>query len=295
MDSVMAVPPRTDTSRPPSDGAEVQAGQQPAPLLLEEDQRRAKLFVDIVTAVLVLVYSFGSLAAHRNRRIPVGAELHFVELERIVLQVAGLVAEEPLLFGQCEAARPHADEVVREGAPEEGGVATQLGGGPILGELLQLLGLIIHDLPPWSVHLMQMPSTMGLSEVHDRRDDLVADDLKRRDPVHVRDGADHGFDAHTREPAQALDQFAHPLAVLADIEGERAGLLDRIVISALGLTVPAQNVQLLRDLRTRAQAAGVGVARDQAQRLPLTATGDQNRRMWPGDTLWQVERPLQPG
>jgi hypothetical protein len=58
------------------------------------------------------------------------------------------VAGEPLLFGQRKATRPDADEVVRQGALEEGGVATQRGGSPILGKLLDLSTLFIHGLSP---------------------------------------------------------------------------------------------------------------------------------------------------
>src|SRR5215217_7432395 len=119
------------------------------------------------------------------------------------------------------------------------------------------------------------------------------DDLQRRDPVNVPDDADHRLDAHASKPAQLPDQLPNSLAILADIEGERASLLDLPVVPALGLAVPAQDVELLGYLWARAEAAGVGVARDQAQGLPLAAASDHDRRVESTQTLWEVQRPLQ--
>src|SRR5215212_5155794 len=82
--------------------------------------------------------------------------------------------------------------------------------------------------------------------------------------------------------------------VLPDIEGERAGLLDLLIVPALFLTMPAQHVELLGDLRFRAETAGVGVARNQSQGLPLAVASDHDRRMGSAQALWEVERPLQP-
>jgi len=53
-----------------------------------------------------------------------------------------------LLLIQHEAERPHADEVVRQCAFEESGVAALLGGGPILREFGQFFGPIVHDPSP---------------------------------------------------------------------------------------------------------------------------------------------------
>src|SRR6266704_3726398 len=54
----------------------------------------------------------------------------------------------------------------------------------------------------------------------------------------------------------------------------------------------AQNLELLWNLRSGLEIAGVGVACDQAQRLLLATTGNQNRRMWPREALRKVERML---
>src|SRR5919112_395165 len=92
-------------------------------------------------------------------------------------------------------------------------------------------------------------------QIGDRGDYLSADYLQRRDPVHVRDDAYNRLDAHAGEPAQPSDRLVHLRAILTDIEGERTGLLDRVVIPTLGLAMSAQDVQLPRDLRGRAQAS----------------------------------------
>ena len=73
--------------------------------------------------------------------------------------------------------------------------------------------------------------------------------------MHLRDEADHGLDAHIGKPAQPPDEFAYLLAILADVEGERAGILDPLVIPTLGLAMLSQDVELLGDLRGRAQAS----------------------------------------
>ena len=109
-----------------------------------------------------------------------------------------------------------------------------------------------------------MEVSRGCLEVSDDGDDLAADDLQRRDPVYFRDETDYGLDAHLTEPAQLLDQLVHLLAVLSDVEGKRARLLYLIVVSALGLAKPAQDVQLLRDLGPRTQTTGVSVACNKA-------------------------------
>src|SRR5215210_549168 len=83
------------------------------------------------------------------------------------------------------------------------------------------------------------PVRAWLSNVGHRGDDLLADNFEWRDPVYVRHETYDGLYAHTREPAQLTDQLVHPLAVLADIEGESAGLLYRAIVPVLILAVPA--------------------------------------------------------
>src|SRR6266567_8994360 len=108
----------------------------------------------------------------------------------------------------------------------------------------------------------------------------------------MRDHSQDRLNPHTGEPAQLPDQFAHFGAMLARVEGKHAGLLNRVVIPALSLTMLAQDLQLLRDLRTGLEVAGVGVACDQAQGPLLAAPGNQNRRMWSAEALRDVERTL---
>jgi hypothetical protein len=59
--------------------------------------------------------------------------------------------------------------------------------------------------------------------------------------------SDHGLYTHPGEPAQLPEELAHFFAFLTDIE--RAGLLDLPLLATLRLAVPAQHVELLRDLR----------------------------------------------
>jgi hypothetical protein len=51
------------------------------------------------------------------------------------------------------------------------------------------------------------------------------------------------------------DQLLLLLAVLPDVEGERAGPLDLLVVPAHILAVAAQHVELAGDLRAGAQAS----------------------------------------
>jgi hypothetical protein len=78
----------------------LQTNQAPDPVLIHEDERRAETLVDVVAAVLVLVDPRGGLAAHYERRFPVGADLYLVQPERPVPEAPGLVAGDPLLFGR---------------------------------------------------------------------------------------------------------------------------------------------------------------------------------------------------
>src|SRR6266536_1164346 len=135
-------------------------------------------------------------------------------------------------------------------------------------------------------------SSTACSEACNRGHDLTTNNLERRDPIHVRDYPQDRLDAHGGQPAQLPDQVAPLGAILARVEGEHASLLYRIVIPALGFTMPPQGLQLLWDLRSRAQVAGVSVPGDQAQGLVLTGARNQDRRMGPAETLREVERAL---
>src|SRR5437773_1688951 len=76
------------------------------------------------------------------------------------------------------------------------------------------------------------------------------------------------------------------------VEAQHTRLLNRVVIPSLCLTMLAQDLQFLRDLRSGLEVAGVSVACDQTQRFLLATTGNQNRRMWPREALRQVEWAL---
>src|ERR687889_183811 len=132
------------------------------------------------------------------------------------------------------------------------------------------------------------------SKVGHHGDDFLADGLEWWDPIDAWHEADHRLYAHAREPAQLPDQLVYLLASLADVEGESTGLLYGVVVRALFLTVPAQYVELPGYLGPRAQTAGVGVARDQAQRHLLPVAGDHDRRVGPAYALWQVQGACEP-
>ena len=56
----------------------------------------------------------------------------------------------------------------------------------------------------------------------------------------------------------------------------------------------AQDVELVRKLRSRTQAARIAVTGDEAQCLLLALARDHDRRMGPGQALRHVQRPFQP-
>lgn len=57
------------------------------------------------------------------------------------------------------------------------------------------------------------------------------------------------------------------------------GLLDRVVVPPGPVTVPAQHVELVPEVRSVEEVAGVAVLRDEPQCLPLAGPADQDRRM----------------
>src|SRR6266511_1937520 len=63
------------------------------------------------------------------------------------------------------------------------------------------------------------------------RNDLAAHHLERPDPVHADDPAEDRFHAHAGEPSKALDDLARLGAVFAQVEAERCGLLDRVIVA----------------------------------------------------------------
>src|SRR5215211_1922690 len=135
---------------------------------------------------------------------------------------------------------------------------------------------------------------MPPSKIRDSRDHFSTDYLERCDPIHAWHGPDHRLYAHARKPAQLPDQLLYLLTSLAEVKGESTGLLYLLVVPALFLTVPAQHSELARYLRAWSEAAGVGVARDQAQRLLLAVAGDHKRRMRPTYALRQIQGTPEP-
>src|SRR5215208_5850115 len=135
---------------------------------------------------------------------------------------------------------------------------------------------------------------MPPSKIRDSRDHFSTDYLERCDPIHAWHGPDQRLYAHARKPAHLPDQLLYLLTSLAEVKGESTGLLYLLVVPALFLTVPAQHSKLAWYLRAWSEAAGVGVARDQAQRLLLAIAGDHKRRMRPTYALRQIQGTPEP-
>src|SRR5205823_10685086 len=72
-----------------------------------------------------------------------------------------------------------------------------------------------------------------------------------------------------------------------------AGLLDVVVVAALALAVLAEHVELVGQRGAGEEVARLRVAGDHPQRLPLSATADEDRRMRPGQRLRGVQRALE--
>jgi hypothetical protein len=122
------------------------------------------------------------------------------------------------------------------------------------------------------------PFSDNTSECLGRRDDLASDQLQPPgfpDPGHpaVRLG-----DAERGQALQLREETVDLLSPLADVEAGHDGLLDVVVVAALGIAVRAEDVQLPRDIRRGEQVARLRVPRDQAQGLRLPAAADQDRR-----------------
>src|SRR5919201_1826849 len=139
-------------------------------------------------------------------------------------------------------------------------------------------------------------SRLGLDrggQLSDGGDDLTPDDLEGRDGLHGAHVPDRHLDPHAVEPAELADNLFGLRAVGTDIEAERAGLEDAVVVAALGFAVATKDFQLARHLRRWKQVAGVGVASYQAQSLLLAAAADQDLGVRPAQYLRRIERPLE--
>src|SRR6266508_4449687 len=84
--------------------------------------------------------------------------------------------------------------------------------------------------------ISQLPRKLRL-EVADRRNQLTADHLQRREPPDVDDLADRGPEAARGEPSQVVEDPANVFAVRSDVEAVVAGLEDLVVVAALALAV----------------------------------------------------------
>lgn len=98
--------------------------------------------------------------------------------------------------------------------------------------------------------------------------------------------ADDVVDADPVQPAQFGEQARHVLAPRPGVEGKEDGLLDRVVVPPGPVTVPAQRVELVPEVRSVEEVAGVAVLRDEPQCLPLAGPADQDRRMG-GAAAWR--------
>jgi len=118
----------------------------------------------------------------------------------------------------------------------------------------------------------------------DDRDFKAALDQARAD-VAAAEASVRNLDAQLGDLVQVLDDLVDVLAVLAEIEADLGGLLDRVVVAALGLAVAAQHIQLPPQLRGVEDVARVGVPGDEPERLLLAGAADEDGRMRLADRL----------
>src|SRR5437762_12934727 len=91
------------------------------------------------------------------------------------------------------------------------------------------------------------------------RDDVTCEELDRGSLFEPFHPADDRVDAQPGEPPELFDQLAGGGPAVVDLERVRARALDAIEVGAGAVTPAAEDVELARDLRRRAQAAGVAV------------------------------------
>src|SRR3954467_4128630 len=123
-----------------------------------------------------------------------------------------------------------------------------------------------------------MPGNLQLG---DGGDDLPTEDLQRLDLVDPRHPAVRLAHPELRQVLQPSDEVVDVLAPLTGVERHHHGLLDLVVVAPDFGAVPAQHVQLARQVRGREQVAGVGVLGDHPQRLLLPAAPDEDARVRP--------------
>jgi hypothetical protein len=91
-----------------ANGTQLQTRQSPLPLLLDKNQRYAKLPLNGVATIGCIL----DLTTGQDGCIVIHAHPDLVQGERFVLQVTRAMSGEPLLFGQYETERPYANEVI---------------------------------------------------------------------------------------------------------------------------------------------------------------------------------------
>src|SRR5215212_9898513 len=129
--------------------------------------------------------------------------------------------------------------------------------------------------------------------LRDRGHHLATDRLQRRDRIDAGEDADDGLDAQITKSLHLGDQLARLGVPAVDGEVDHAGFLDRIVVPTFLGAVPAQHVELGRQVGSRIEVARVAVARHEAQRLSLPRSSNQDRRMGTRKTLRHVERTIE--
>src|SRR3990170_8382814 len=117
------------------------------------------------------------------------------------------------------------------------------------------------------------------SEGGDLRDDVSAHHLDRLQPLDADQDAYSFLHARLGEPPQLLHHLSRHLPARPRVHDEVDRLLDLRVVAALGLAVLSQHLELVPGCIGIAEdVAGVAVAGDQTQGLPLATATDEDRR-----------------
>src|SRR5690606_38842914 len=119
----------------------------------------------------------------------------------------------------------------------------------------------------------------------------TADRLDGSDEMLVAHPPIHVLDAEIGKRPKAFYELRGSGTVHTDIELERAGFLDRVIIPTLMCAFGAERVQRRRKIRTGAQAARVGVTDHEGQRAPHSGAGDDDRWMGAAQALRTVQQP----
>lgn len=107
---------------------------------------------------------------------------------------------------------------------------------------------------------------------------MAYDVIKRFAPMQIRHPADDGLDAEGLEPIKLIKECLGAGSVIVGVEHPRTRPLDAVEVGTGLIAMAAENVELVRQLRRRAEAASVAVPGDEGERVPFAIPGDQNRR-----------------